>query len=595
MENDGTASAPIDVPVPSSMVTNTFDAYPRLGSNVTSDGMSLSYSATNVDGRLWAIVVASQLGICTSVRDIKFLVGSFCHLWNTPITAGPQTLIFEGCNLEGGLSYNAIVYVEDAFGADDGIMSPPVPFTVPHSNEFIGNPIAVPRTSSPQGVIIQYSPKETGTSWTMLVSTPHAAWVDPPAMKAGTYSVGGPACKEQGKVLPGDGVTMQAHLTGCSLVRGLQYKAFTYVEGANTSYSDGTLSQPIDVPVQAVSFAFQSGPELTSTPTSDLINLKFTGEATDEGPNAATNGTLWAMVTTVLNAPFVTAASMKAATSALGTSDCRVMGQPIVALTQVDLNLTGCLLQHATAYRTAVYVEDTLDRNDGSLTFVDTDIPPGLSNAFILYPEIIGNATTDNVTVQFTASAPFGKTWITVIPSGLAAQATPASIMSAINAKQYKSCDEQGSTITGSISSFDLSGCNLAHQSTEQAHVTNYAVMVYVADEGGHSDGVVAAAHFTTPPSNVFTTAPHVHGTPAPAGATIRLTAASTGKVWVIITLASHASSVTIATMKTPGTYALGTTSCRIIGSGILAGQVKLGALGLCVGSCNHLQGVRLH
>merc|ERR1719253_2103887 len=93
-------------------------------------------------------------------------------------------------------------------------------------------------------------------------------------------------------------------------------------------------------------------------------------------------------------------------------------------------------------------------------------------------------------------------------------------------------CRLKGKAIDSGTSRFDLSGCNLAHQPSELGHQTNFAVMVYIADEGGHTDGVVAAAHFTTPPSNEFANDPMIKGTPAPDGTTLRFTPTVAGKVW---------------------------------------------------------------
>jgi hypothetical protein len=570
-KNDGELSTPLDVPVPSSQVTNTFIANPRLSGNVTSDTISINYAGSNADGRMWAVVVTAAVGICTSVRDIKFLVGSFCHLWNVPISDKAQVLTMEGCNLQGGGSYNALVYVEDAFGGDDGTLSQPVPFLVPATNEFTAKPVVVPKTPSPDGVVVQYTPEKPGRAWTMLVTTPHAEWVDKYAMKAGTYSVGGPQCKQNMQVTGEQSV--QATLRGCSLRRGLEYKAFTYVEGANTSYVDGTLSPAIDVPVQAVSFSFVAGPKLTATPSADTIPLSFTAEANDDGPSATSNGTLWAMVSTVLNAPYVNTVSIKTHTGALGASSCRIAAQNIHALEPMSLSLTGCQLQHSTTYKAAIYVEDTLGRNDGSLEFVTIVVPPGIGNSFESFPEIVGNITNNNVSVQFTSRNPKGKAWVTVVASGLARRASPNAVISGLNAMGDANCRLQGKAITSSVSTFDLKGCNLAHQPSEMALQTNYAILVYIASEGGHADGVVAAAHFTTPPSNDFASAPEVIGTPSPDGTTLRFTPSEAGKVWIILTLPMHAASVQIATVKASGTYALGSVTCMVLGDAMVVKQ----------------------
>jgi len=86
-QDDGTIAFAVDVLVPAVTTSNTFSAFPVITRNdsVNNDGISLSFNARSLDGRMWAMIVGDDNGNCMTIRNMKYLVGSFCHQWNIPI------------------------------------------------------------------------------------------------------------------------------------------------------------------------------------------------------------------------------------------------------------------------------------------------------------------------------------------------------------------------------------------------------------------------------------------------------------------------------------------------------------------------------
>ncbi|CAL1125779.1 unnamed protein product [Cladocopium goreaui] len=175
--------------------------------------------------------------------------------------------------------------------------------------------------------------------------------------------------------------------------------AFAYVEGLNSTYTDGEASRPVSVVVPATSMQFQSLPMLVKTVLTDEISFTFTPEATDQGALATIPGNLYTMVVTELQAPLLTRSSVRTMTGALGGANCQVNGQstvggnPVQTLSQVPVTLTDCQLRHGTNYQLVTYIEDTNARSDGTLYFVSIKTPAGTSNDFTDFPIMVGNTT----------------------------------------------------------------------------------------------------------------------------------------------------------------------------------------------------------
>ena len=249
--DDGTLSLPLDIPVPAFATSNAFLAYPSLVLNAlnqtsSSDGITLSFTATNANGRLFAMVVDGDASPYMTVRGVKFLQGALCNWWNIPIADQADTVTLSSCLLEGGKMHRAYVYVEGEFNEDDGTMAPYVEFTVPRTNGFADPPPhMVPFSSSPDNVMIEFAATAaSGNAWVMVVGEAYGELIDNHAMRAGTYSVGAPSCRKALEPITED--AKLAVLGGCSFQRGLTYTAFVYVEGTGTTYADGTLSERID-------------------------------------------------------------------------------------------------------------------------------------------------------------------------------------------------------------------------------------------------------------------------------------------------------------------------------------------------------------
>ncbi|CAL1153338.1 unnamed protein product [Cladocopium goreaui] len=189
-DNDGQIGTGIDVMVPTNGTTNTFNSYPKLvmimGELATSDGVTFTFSASSITGRLWAMVVPNHVGDCMTVRAMKFLRDALCSRWNYVINDQTQTITLTGCNMKGGDTYRLFVYVEGTSNGDDGVLAPAVPFTVPFTNTFITQPMVVDDLVSPEGLQLTFQASETeGKVWAIVVANIHEQWVDPNAIKVG--------------------------------------------------------------------------------------------------------------------------------------------------------------------------------------------------------------------------------------------------------------------------------------------------------------------------------------------------------------------------------------------------------------------------
>ncbi|CAE6964018.1 ptprf [Symbiodinium natans] len=476
-ENDG-SFAPVDVMVPSNGTTNAFAAYPQLvsigGALASSDGVTFTVTASSADGRLWAMVVPDYVGDCMTVRAMKFLRDALCSRWNHAVNDQPQTLSVLGCNLKGGESYRLFVYVEGTYNGDDGVLAPAVQFMVPYTNTFLVQPAVANDLVSPDGFQLTFQAESEGAVWAMVVANIHEQWVDPNAIKVGTYSLGSAMCHLQGE-------------------------AFAYVEGLNSSYTDGQSSQPVSVLVPAVSMRFKTDPFLAESVLTSRVAFKFTTEATDQGAAAVVPGAVWAMVVTELQAPQVTRWSLKSlmGTLAMGGPDCRIDGESTVggaavtSLSEVSAVLQDCQLRHGTTYELVVYVEDLGNRSDGTLLLTKVYTPPGISNGFTDLPMVVGNITGEQVSVQFAGISLLGKAWVVVVPASLVSRGTQRGSATASSVMRLP--QESGTGAVGGpdcvVTAMDIDGNAVDLDNCSLAFSNDYAALVYVADIGMHDDG----------------------------------------------------------------------------------------------------------
>jgi hypothetical protein len=103
-EGDGELSEAIDVYVPVDTTTNIFSVYPQLVGSATTDGVILSFTATQYSGTLWATVVEAEEGFCMTVQSVKFLEGSMCNLWGENVSNEETNATLSGCVLQGGVA-----------------------------------------------------------------------------------------------------------------------------------------------------------------------------------------------------------------------------------------------------------------------------------------------------------------------------------------------------------------------------------------------------------------------------------------------------------------------------------------------------------
>jgi fibronectin type 3 domain-containing protein len=566
--NDGDLSAPIDVHVPAQETSNTFAVYPTIVMNETGfDGeIQVDLTATHPDGRAWLTIVEDSDGQCMSIRKVKYLVGAYCSVWGESIGSDPVSLLLQGCLLKGGTKYRVFAYVEDAFNGDDGTLSPPLEFFGPPTNDFAVDPIVVLDSITPDGLTLEFTPALPGLMWAMVAPAAYANWIDNSAVKAGTFSVGGPGCRKKGVSVSSN--MEQATLSNCSLQRGTDYRSFIYVEGPASHYDDGTLSAPIPTYAPATSMFFLAGPDLTSTPSMDVVRVGFNATFSDT-PDVSGEARVWVMVVTSQDALSVTPRSVTVGTDAQGASStvAEALNQTgcfynmtFTSQVYVELELNLCYLKHATTYKLVVYIEDMNGRFDGKLELVDVPVPPGISNGFISFPNVTSGSSNDEIYATFTASEMYGRVWAAVVPQAVASVTTIASIMSFQHALGMPSCRKEGSEIIGGTAvTIYLHGCYLVS-------LTPYIVFVYISGMGGHDDGSLTSKAYTTPNSNFFVSAPVV-GPVTSDGFSVNFQGSKfpIGFTWAMVVLPINQQAITLAWdgIKTSHSYALGMSTCR--------------------------------
>eukprot|EP00930_Biecheleria_cincta_P025161 TRINITY_DN17949_c0_g2_i3.p1 TRINITY_DN17949_c0_g2~~TRINITY_DN17949_c0_g2_i3.p1 ORF type:complete len:5308 (+),score=711.55 TRINITY_DN17949_c0_g2_i3:64-15987(+) len=573
-QSDGTAGPDLDVWVPGNGTSNTFTAYPEvvldaLNNTASSDGLTVTLAGSNYEGRLWASVVDAEFGDCMSIRSMKSQHGAKCYIQGLSVTDQIQTIRLTGCNLKGSESFRLYVYLEARFNGDDGVFAPALSFQTPPSNSFDEAPKIVGNFVSVDGlrVTFQASAAQGGRAWASITAASSVGLVDAHSMKVGTHALGSAGCRIQGAEVGGGAEELV--LEECALQRGLTYSLFVYVEGMNTSYSDGSLSDPLSLTVPSTSLQFSHGPYLFATPSADIISVAFTAQATDTAASAVVPGVMWAMVVERTAAQVLTVEAARRLEGALGSPACQVERRSLASRAEVRLELRDCMLKVDSSYTTVVYIEDDKNRSDGTLRIVDTNTPPGFSNGFAELPTIVGTPTSDNVTVEFAALQPVGRAWVSVVSADAAVSQTAASVIAgqgALGSPQW--CRFSDVAISDVKVQLELSACSLPDRASFQ-------VRVHAAGPGGHADGLVATAGFTTGPANTFVNDPALASTPTIDGVDLTFEASQPGRAWVLLVAVANAPRVTRSTIKTAQFWALGGPACQKQGQAIVGPQTS--------------------
>jgi hypothetical protein len=442
--------------------------------------------------------VRDALGFLELVGDVPTAVDSknFTYAMGLPtckqripVNPNAQHMVIAdltGCSLKSKAEYAVVVYAEGEDEFFDG-HTIALPFAVPISNSFLRPPTVVEGSLTPELVKLAVQSSASGSVWVAVSAERFATAPTAAEMKAPAWKVGGGACFIGGDAIALDTTQpQQLSLSDCAFTRGYTYTAYIYIEDNALPHGDGIVGEPVELEVP-VANAFAALPLLTGAASDSVVPFAFTAEAP--------SGRVWVQVVppdadwAILpngdyNLSYV-ADKMKSSHYEVGGCDAYAD----VSISDVALadSLTGCDIEFG-EYHLAVYVEDDLGLNDGAVAFVPFSVQEGLTNSFVAYPIVTG-ATEDEVSLEFTASAPKGLAYVMVTDPR-----SPAS-MDTMKVGQFSvgghSCKIQRLTIDASRTNIRLSDCGFTPEYT-------YFLQVYVERWGASlsdsmNDGELAA------------------------------------------------------------------------------------------------------
>ncbi|CAD7941248.1 unnamed protein product, partial [Amoebophrya sp. A120] len=244
--------------------TNFFTQSPYIvPSSVGSDGPELRFSSSLSGTGFFGIVHASNAGCVTrNVLRAAALADDtsdvfVCLVASIALDASllyAQSLNFTSCNLTGNTSYAAFAYVEGTAATTvslQGSLSEPLLFTTPLSNSFAATPeIVGTADSSFLGLSVQ--PVTDGLIWGAVVDKALLRVMTGARVRAGTFAVGGNACRQHATAVSISGGVTNTLSTFFSadclrtLDRSRSYEAFFYVEDTSGRF-DGSVAGPVPV------------------------------------------------------------------------------------------------------------------------------------------------------------------------------------------------------------------------------------------------------------------------------------------------------------------------------------------------------------
>jgi hypothetical protein len=289
-----------------------------------------------------------------------------------------------GCELVRNTQYDVYVYIEDEGDENDGTLSAPLEFVVP-SNEFLVNPTMQGPLSS-EMLKFTFTPSRSGKMWAMIAHRENTTRVQNDAQGMITSlsgAKGGAQCTVRGMTIS-EKEAVTTILSDCdvteSLVAGSPYTLFVYVE--DLSGNVGTLKH-VHFTLPAVSNYFVGVPVVVAG------SISTAGLSVVVRP--LLNGPAWLAVHS--------AAEVLSTVDALKHSVCKSM---ILASGGVDsvISVSRCSLSRNVRYNVYAYVEDSRERNDGTLSAaMEVSL---MSNEFVTQPSLIFPISPEGFTIRFS-------------------------------------------------------------------------------------------------------------------------------------------------------------------------------------------------
>merc|ERR1712232_560408 len=250
--NDGTL-IDVDIYVPASNLFKGTNYQPQVGTPgfITTDGIpELTFTPTE-NGYMWGVLMTSAYAAVATASTVKAGVNAIgdsttCRYTQLPLTADTQFngAALTGCSLSKGTTYKMVVYIVDMSAGDDGTVFS-VDVLVPASNTLTQGPTI--SLVSIDGFTLGYTPSATGRVWGLVTIVAHAPSLTITMIKAGTYALGGSACRQDAVPVAANSLVLRV-FQGCGMVAGETYTYTVYAEDLNSGDDGMTYTTPIIVP-----------------------------------------------------------------------------------------------------------------------------------------------------------------------------------------------------------------------------------------------------------------------------------------------------------------------------------------------------------
>jgi hypothetical protein len=554
---DGTLSNALDFSVPPS---NKFDVGPLLDGMPGLDGINVTIK-TNASGYVWISVFKLGVGPNLSSWDPRSpgSAQATCSVQQRSLDASLQSISMTSCDLTPGLTYHALVYVEDTNGLGDGLAAEIVPITVAHSNSFEVLPRLV-KTPTISEVIVEFVSKFNGVAWARIFDKNVTSVT---IGKIKTASGSDSTCEVEAVGIQAHGKTT-LHIADCLLDEGLVHHVWVYIEDFQ-GQGDGMM-QEIDVivPTADLDNQFIVTPHIKSRHGCEGATISFTTGNSGKAWVAVVEEAALAKLTNhgltsgqYLAETTLSIESIKKTENISETQRCSLSSLAVAGSQESEAVLLGCSLEINKKYLGFVYVEGS-SAGQGQMSAGFT-LSSDQSSTFVETPSLHGSARTNEVTIRFKAQAPHGKAWVKLVKESEATSITSdAKAMS--KAVGEKTCHKEGIAINDQLQDVILHGCSLFQD-------VEYRAVVYVEAAKQSDDGSVAEIRQVqispVQKSNSFARTPVIKGTATADGFALSFTASGhEGRVWAMVVPAANAGSVSVEDVLA-GTNAVGGSSCR--------------------------------
>ncbi|CAE8581628.1 unnamed protein product [Polarella glacialis] len=486
--------------MPTIPVTNKFSVQPRISSTITASELRVTFSASDAGLGYAKVLSDSSAGIIDVVTLSEIpSMEVFCTTGSVAVVQGLQTLTVSGCALTHGFAYKVYVYVTGPNDYTDGTLSSPLPALVApgRSNHFTAVPTVVgsPTTSGAQ---LSFSVPVAGYAWAVAVKSENVASLTTMILTTGSGTI----CSMQLVAITAGSNLLT--LSGCDFEASVKYSVVTYVTNAGSG-DDGTVSPPVNIFIQS-SNGFQVQPYLVDVPTASDVKANF--RTTSAG------GWVWGAIVSMDNYSYVTIDGLKNGDMMFLCQSGKVNADDIQ---DVLMAITGCNLPAGVEFKLFTYTEGIGDHNDGVLAAPVTVMVP-TSNSFLCPVTMVGDASTDGVTLKYETAMVSGKVWGQILKKGHSHLLSLDNVKTMAYAVGGANCMMQGPAVgrgtNPNMASFTQ--CALTRSETYQA-------FLYVEDTAGTGAGALSEAmEFTVPASNDFATAAALTSTPTARAANAR-------------------------------------------------------------------------